>query len=658
MKRVAIAALLVLSLVGAASGPAAAVSAEGGTVTSNATTADGGTISVQYELSRIEGRDGVVGVRATVAAPASVTRITLSVPPGAEAVEAVEGFDRTDDGSYRMTDADRGTVAYVVDLGAADANVRRSSAGAGWAFVDLDEVDSSFRWRYRGDAPSFEERPAIAADRPGYAGSSMALLGEVSETTDGGTFHVYAADAGEMRPATAEHLRVLRAADRRLAVGARDDRVNVFGIPRVSTYAGFADGTDPGGVHDVVVEDGAGTTTTIHEYVHTRQDYRTGRAMGWIDEGSADYYESLLALHAGETDYERFRRDVTPDRHGDATLAAPDGWESIHVEYLKGRRVVAALDAEIRRATDGERTFQDVLYRMNAREKEVTYDAFARIVADVAGRSFDDWLDRYVAGDAAPAVPDDPALFTSAVATDNDDDGLGNGEERKLGTGPTSSDTDGDGLPDGAEIDRGTDPTVPDTDGDGLPDGAEIDRGTDPTSSDTDGDGLLDGTEIDRGTDPLDPDTDGDGLNDGAEVEEYGTDPTAVDTDGDDLSDGAEIDRGTDPTSSDTDGDGYDDGAEASGPTDPLQFDTDDDGIDDGEERELGTDPTSSDTDGDGLPDGAEVEEYGTDPTAVDTDGDGYDDGAEVETGTDPTASTGTFEHVVSRVGAVLAGVL
>ncbi|PSQ03129.1 hypothetical protein BRC94_00150 [Halobacteriales archaeon QS_5_70_17] len=594
---------------------------------------------MRYELSRIEGRDRAVRVRADVSAPSSVTRLTLTLPQGTQGVEATEGFERVGDGTYRSSGDSSGSVTYVVDLEAVDAGIRQSGGGDGWLFVDQYEVDAGFRWRYRGSPPAFEERPAVAGREPGYAGSSMALLGEQSETTDGGTFSVYTADATEMRRAPADHLRVLRAVDRRFDVGARDDRVNVFGVPRLETYAGFASGTDPGGEHDVVIQGGAGLTTTVHEYVHTRQDYRTDQSMSWIDEGSADYYESLLALHAGERSYERFRRGVTDDRYADERLTAPDDWTSMRVEYVKGRRVVAALDAEIRRATDGERSFQDVLYRMNAHDGTVTREAFTRILADVAGRSFEGWFDRYVAGSEAPPVPEDRSLFTSSVAVDSDGDGLSDRAEREQGTDPLDADSDGDGLSDGTEVtEHGSDPLAPDTDGDGLADGTEHDLGTDPTTADSDGDGIDDGTERDRGTDPLAPDTDGDGIDDGTEVTEHGSDPTAVDTDGDSLADGREVDLGTDPTAVDTDGDGLADARETSGSADPLDPDTDGDGLADGTEHDLGTDPTTADSDGDGIDDGTETG-GDTDPLSPDTDGDGLEDRAERDLGTDPTTA-------------------
>ncbi len=181
-----------------------------------------------------------------------------------------------------------------------------------------------------------------------------------------------------------------------------------------------------------------------------------------------------------------------------------------------------------------------------------------------------------------------------------------------------ADDRDEDGLTDGQERRLGTDPENPDSDGDGLNDGDELRRyRTNPLRSDSDGDGLTDGDEVTKyKTDPSRYDTDGDGLSDGDELQKYNTDPTRVDTDGDGLTDGDEILRLK---------------------TDPLKVDTDGDGLSDWDEvKSYRTDPANPDTDGDGIIDGEEVAKYRTNPLKADSDGGGLIDGAEVIRGTNP----------------------
>lgn len=56
---------------------------------------------------------------------------------------------------------------------------------------------------------------------------------------------------------------------------------------------------------------------------------------------------------------------------------------------------------------------------------------------------------------------------------DQDQDGLSDEEEEKLGTDPKKRDSDEDGIDDQDEIRIGTDPRNPDSDGDGISDGEE-----------------------------------------------------------------------------------------------------------------------------------------------------------------------------------------
>ncbi len=221
------------------------------------------------------------------------------------------------------------------------------------------------------------------------------------------------------------------------------------------------------------------------------------------------------------------------------------------------------------------------------------------IDVDLGATNFSDALDLRENGspDGSPSLKVGFHWFPGrSDADDDDNDGLTNGQERRLGTDPLNPDTDGDGLSDGDEVRKyHTNPLRADTDGDGLTDGEEVLKyHTDPTKYDTDGDGLSDGDEVLKyHTDPLKPDTDGDGLTDGDEVLRYHTDPLKVDTDGDGLSDRDEV-------------------------------------------KVYHTDPLNPDSDGDGIVDGEEVMKYHTDPLKADTDGGGLIDGAEIIRGTNP----------------------
>jgi hypothetical protein len=95
------------------------------------------------------------------------------------------------------------------------------------------------------------------------------------------------------------------------------------------------------------------------------------------------------------------------------------------------------------------------------------------------------------------------------IELDADQDGIIDGDERRIGTNPRRADTDRDGLFDGEELILGTDPTRADTDGDTVGDAEELELELDPTDPDTDAGGAWDGDELRAGTEPSDPDDDG-----------------------------------------------------------------------------------------------------------------------------------------------------
>ncbi|MCZ6775014.1 MAG: OmpA family protein [Ignavibacteria bacterium] len=226
-----------------------------------------------------------------------------------------------------------------------------------------------------------------------------------------------------------------------------------------------------------------------------------------------------------------------------------------------------------------------------SKKVSVTVDLGFRVTDDNTDNREFESLDTYATFKAGVNI-----YLGSSDADDDDNDGLTNGEERRLGTNPELADTEGDGLKDGEEIKRyKTNPLSIDTDGDGLADGDEVFKyKTDPARTDTDEDGLGDGEELQKyRTDPLKLDTDGDSLMDGDEILKYGSDPLKVDSDGDGLSDWDEV-------------------------------------------KTYKTDPRKGDTDGDGLTDSEEVKKHKTDPLKLDTDGGGMNDGAEVSRKSNP----------------------
>lgn len=302
---------------------------------------------------------------------------------------------------------------------------------------------------------------------------------------------------------------------------------------------------------------------------------------------------------------------------------------------------------------------------------------------DTDGDGLDDHRERALWGDGWLSDPDGdggplPRLAHNLRDRDSDNDGLDDGQEMLVFlTDPADDDTDDDGASDLDEVLlHATDPLDPasapgvareptsDADGDGLGDADERALGTNADLADTDGDGLADGPErIAWGIDLLvdidgdgsannlrDPDADGDGVDDGTEFGHaalprelhYVTSPRQADSDLDELSDGIEVrnrrvaapvtDRAPEPrwTLPSFGGDEPQVGAWHVRLDAPMSEPV----AEPGERRSRGN-PSSIDTDGDGLPDGREFNVWMTSEASIDSEGDGILDPREKPRDTD-----------------------
>lgn len=328
------------------------------------------------------------------------------------------------------------------------------------------------RWVYSWQASaSVDRRTRVGSDQRGVAGPSIVYLGghEVSTTNaTGQRIRLVRPTTAEMADEPERVLGVLSVASAQLRVGARDSLVTAFAGPAPLRPGGTA-ARGHGSRQDFWVSAGsdAGSppNTWIHEYVHTRQSFVLASEMSWFREASASYYAAVLSVRVPPTrsdEFARFRATLA-GRHGEnATLTDRSSWSTTYVPYAKGARVLAALDARIRTATDGNRTLQAVFRRLNRHDGLVTYDDFASTVANVSGQSHREWLDDHVRGGAPATPPESPyAYVTQGGDFDADGDGLTAAAERANGTHPFVADTDADGVEDGIELRLGADPTDP-----------------------------------------------------------------------------------------------------------------------------------------------------------------------------------------------------
>ncbi|MFB6096675.1 MAG: hypothetical protein ABEJ74_04740 [Haloferacaceae archaeon] len=267
--------------------------------------------------------------------------------------------------------------------------------GEGYSFVDAGSwaiapvPPVSVAWSYVGTEPVGLEK-SVSVDGEGATGGEMAYLGPMREYTadaNGQHFRLVVPAAASMAASPETVLAALGQASGTLAVGARDEEVFYVAAPESVDWG--PRGLEYGGSDAWVRADARldePTNVWLHEYVHTRQDYKPTTATAWTTEGMADYYAALLSLRQGRIDFRAFSDHLergTRDAYADAVLADPGTWRR-GANYLKGALVYGATDRQIRLA--GDRSADAVFARLNADSDRVTQAEFLDAVA-AAGSS-------------------------------------------------------------------------------------------------------------------------------------------------------------------------------------------------------------------------------------------------------------------------------
>jgi hypothetical protein len=414
IRRVLVVVLVVALSVAAVTAGLGGVAAAGSTVSAEdpdisaraISVADSGAVAYRIDVRGLERTDDFSLV---VGANAKVTRVSgLERRSGGDGTRLVASDGRTS--ASVVVAVDGRSTAGPRYFGADDwALTRVPYVMARWSLVGSDEsrhvrpLGDAYGALSDGESATFGDRYALVgsqtADQYRIGDQRVALVRPTGTQVAAGTERVVAS---------------LRAANDQLRVGDRDGSVTLFALPDPARRGGESfPARDESWVRaDSPVN--SANNVWIHEYVHTRQDFRLDTDMAWFREASAEYYAARLTHEQGRIS----EREMVAHLDGEgveAPLTDPDAWASDRTPYTKGARVLALLDRHIRQSTDGERTLQDVFRKMNAHDGPVTYADFKDIVAVTAGHSMDGWLDRYVAGEHAIASAYEPRPVRSGV---------------------------------------------------------------------------------------------------------------------------------------------------------------------------------------------------------------------------------------------------
>ncbi|NIB99512.1 PGF-CTERM sorting domain-containing protein [Halobacterium sp. R2-5] len=420
MRRVAVATVVVLlatQVAGAAAVQApvtadADAPAETSVTASERTLAAGSaqsaTIRKDIELRLTPDEPGAIGVTATYDVPDSVTSLRVNVPADARNVDS-DSFTQTPDGYEWDGTTDPASIAFTLPAnqtatgprspgGEVDGDYSFVDVGE-WALVTVPQLRSRWSYRSSGGEVTIAEDVTIAGQ--GSTGGEIAYLGPVEEhtrTANGQTFTLAVPEHASLAASPEAVLDALDAASGKLHVGARDDDVWFAAAPTDADWG--VRGVEYGGSDAWVVADARldrASNVWFHEYVHTRQDYRTAESGRWTMEAAAEYYASLLSLR---TDYVTFGAFETHLSYGerspwrDAVLSQPGTWPS-GANYVKGPLVWGEIDRQVRLATDSTETMSDVLYRLNQLADPVTSAMFLEAVLDVSSPEVEELANQY-----------------------------------------------------------------------------------------------------------------------------------------------------------------------------------------------------------------------------------------------------------------------
>ena len=375
------------------------------------------TIAVDTVLSLTPDRPGSVGVVQTFGTPEEVTELTVTLDPESTVTETagfshVEGqtweWDgRTDDPRLRYAMAANRTTDRQGPMGA-EGSYLYADVGE-WALVQQPNV--GLQWRYRG-ADSISVDRSTSVDGAGAVGETTAFLGPHEEHTRqvaDQEIRLIVPETAELADPPEQVLDGLGNASRALQIGDRDPTVFAVAAPtnRVNwAVQGVQVGDTDFWVQANQPVDAVGSVW-LHEYVHTRQSFRTAESGRWFTEASATWYATLLSQQQGVSfaalsNYLE-RGSLRPQ--AGSVLADPSDWTN-NANYWKGALVSGELDRRLRLSTDGGATLQRVLAALNDRTSPVTNGDILAAVASAGTEPTRDAAERLTTTSDAPTVWD------------------------------------------------------------------------------------------------------------------------------------------------------------------------------------------------------------------------------------------------------------
>ena len=127
------------------------------------------------------------------------------------------------------------------------------------------------------------------------------------------------------------------------------------------------------------------TSTLLHELVHVGMGARSVPGSDWIVEGLAEYYSLEALLRSGTISAQRFAKAHADLAAGGKTSGPLNSERSSGAITARAVGVMRALDREIREASDGKRSLDDVARELTREGKPITAARFRELATATAG---------------------------------------------------------------------------------------------------------------------------------------------------------------------------------------------------------------------------------------------------------------------------------
>jgi hypothetical protein len=315
--------------------------------------------------------------------------LSVDLPTDVQVVRA-SGFRRDSDSrELTYTGSDRAVIEYRIGVSGAQSQYAN---GNNWIFAPTPT-------HIGNTGVDLELKPN------GVVANDFLYLGNFTRHTTTIGCHdisLVNAKAGNLDTNPDQILRALEYTANEFNVGFRYDQTTIFLTPGFAhgSNLGFAKTSDAWVTKSTSVDPEYSVTRgVIHEYIHTRQAFTRGSigGMGWVTEGSADYYSYKYGRELGVISNSTYNEWLHNGSKIDAVLSNRSTWESKSVEYNRGGAFMAILDQRIQ--ANSNHSLVDVFHRINSNRGRADHvlvqrSIFLRIVENKSTDSARWWADR------------------------------------------------------------------------------------------------------------------------------------------------------------------------------------------------------------------------------------------------------------------------